>query len=32
MIRQENGLEIARDERASGWIFQEVWDRDALPS
>jgi hypothetical protein len=23
--RQENGLEIAREERASGWIFQEVW-------
>jgi len=23
--RQENGLEIARKERASGWVFQEVW-------
>jgi hypothetical protein len=23
--RQENGLEIACEERASGWIFQEVW-------
>jgi hypothetical protein len=23
--RQENGLEIACAERASGWVFQEVW-------
>jgi hypothetical protein len=23
--RQENGLEIAREERASGCVFQEVW-------
>jgi hypothetical protein len=23
--RQENGLEIAREQRASGWVFQEVW-------
>jgi hypothetical protein len=23
--RQENGFEIACQERASGWVFQEVW-------
>ncbi|MGO9061648.1 MAG: hypothetical protein ACLQU2_30380 [Candidatus Binataceae bacterium] len=23
--RQEDGFEIARKERAGGWVFQEVW-------